>query len=135
MRAELSILRARSIFVNQGWEIVRLNSTKGWQNVNCRRTYSIARRDCGGEKNTVCGQPAVCTRLGDCGSSAACSLGGGHVTESPPLSEPLQTHTFMACQGEVTMLYWKYEFHAHDDRAGQTGQETQNSPSHHVYLK
>lgn len=48
MRAELSILRARSIFVNQGWEIVRLNSTKGWQNVNCRRTYSIARGDWGG---------------------------------------------------------------------------------------
>lgn len=51
MRAELSILRARSIFVNQGWEIVRLNSTEGWQNVNCRRTYSIARRDWGGARN------------------------------------------------------------------------------------
>lgn len=35
-------------------------------------------------------------------------------------------HTFMACQREVMMFYWKYEFRAHGDRARQTEQETQN---------
>lgn len=131
MGAKLLILRAHSIFVKQGWEMLWLNSIKGWQNINCRRTYSAV-----GKKNTQSMRATSTLHQIRWLAWRFCSMhvGGGHLTMSPPLSEPLQTHTFVACQREVMMLYWKYEFCAHSDRARQTEEETQNSLSHQMYI-